>query len=126
VVFADRVASEVLTSQLLSERKQHEGRIEHLRTQHTEVVRDKSAVENKSRNLLDKVTVLEKEKKELGRRLNDEKEDAENARVEAQAARKRVADLELEVRNMRNYREKTELATCTGVDRAHTLFVDTL
>jgi predicted nucleic acid-binding Zn-ribbon protein len=90
------------------------------------VVRDKSAVENKSRNLLDKVMVLEKEKKELGRRLSDEKEDAENARAEAQAARKRVADLELEVRNMRNYREKTELATCTGVDQAHTLFVDTL
>jgi hypothetical protein len=51
VVFADQVALGVLTSQLLSERKQLEGRIEHLQTQHTEVVKDKSAVENKSRSL---------------------------------------------------------------------------
>jgi hypothetical protein len=37
---------------------------------------------------------------------------------------KRVADLQLEVRNMRGYHEKTELATRTRVDQTHTLFVD--
>jgi hypothetical protein len=57
--------------------------MERLRTQHTKAIRDKSAAENKSRNLLEKVTTLEKEKEDLDRRLNDEKEDAENARTEA-------------------------------------------
>jgi hypothetical protein len=73
------------------------------------------------------VTVLEKEKEDLGRQLNDEREataevriDAENARTEAQA----TTNLELEVKNMRGYREKMELATHARVDRAHTLFVD--
>jgi hypothetical protein len=39
-------------------------------------VRDKSAAENKSRNLLEKLSTVEKEKEDLGRRLVDEKEDA--------------------------------------------------
>jgi chromosome segregation ATPase len=124
MAFADQVASGALTSQLISERKQLEGRIQRLRTQHTEAIRDKSTVENKSWNLLDKVTALEKEKEDLGRRLNDEKEDAENAHAEAQAAHKRVADLELEVKNIGGYREKMESATRARVDRAHMLFVD--
>jgi hypothetical protein len=70
------------------------------------------------------VTTREKEKEDLGRRLNVEKEDAENAHAQAQAARKCVADLELEVKNMCGYHERTEFATRAGVDRAHTLFVD--
>jgi hypothetical protein len=70
------------------------------------------------------VTALEREKEDLTCRLNDEKEDAKNARGEAWAARKRVADLELELKNMCGYREKTESATYARVDRAHTLFVD--
>jgi hypothetical protein len=57
--FVDQVASGALTSQLVSERKRLEGRVERLRMQHTEAIRDKSAAENKSRNLLKKVTVLE-------------------------------------------------------------------
>jgi 3-phenylpropionate/cinnamic acid dioxygenase small subunit len=48
MAFADQVASGALTSQLISERKQLEGRIQRLRTQHTEAIRDKSTVENKS------------------------------------------------------------------------------
>jgi hypothetical protein len=114
----------VLTLQLISERKRLEGRIERLRTQHTEEIRDKSVAENKSRNLVDKVTTLEKEKEDLGHRLNDKKEDVENGHAEAQAARKRVADLELKLKNMRGHHEKTESAIRVGVDRAHTLFVD--
>jgi hypothetical protein len=66
--------------------------------------------------------MLKKEKEELGHRLNDEKEDMENGRAEVQAAHKRVADLELEMKNMRGYREKTESATRAGVDR-HTRFL---
>jgi hypothetical protein len=58
--FAEQVASGVLTSQFVSERKRLEGRIERLRTQHTQAIRDKLAGENKSQNLLEKVTTLEK------------------------------------------------------------------
>jgi predicted secreted protein len=99
--------------------------------QHTEAIRDKLATENKSRNLLDRVTMLEKEREDLGCRLHDEMEAAteaktyaENARAEAHAAGKRVAELELEVKNMCAYCEKTESVTSGGVDWAHTLFVD--
>jgi chromosome segregation ATPase len=113
-----------LTSQLISKRKRLEGRVECLQTQHTEAIRDKSVAENKSRNLLNKVTVLEKEKEDLGRRLNDEKKDAEYAHAKAQAARKYVADLELELKNMHDHHKKTESTTRAGVDRVHTLFVD--
>jgi hypothetical protein len=96
--------------------------------QHTEAVRDKSAVENKSQNLLDKVTMLEKENEDLGCRLNDEKDiaveaktEAESARVEAQAARKRVAELDLEVKSKRAHHERMESVMSAGVDRPHTL-----
>ena len=75
--------------------------------------------------------VLEKKRENLIRRLNDEKvataeakTEEENARAEAQAAHKYVTELELEVKSMRAYCEKTESATHAGVDRAHTLFVD--
>ena len=68
---------EALTSQLVFERKRLEDRVERLRTQHTEAIRDKLAAENKSQNLLEKVTTLEKKKEDLGRRLNNEKEDAQ-------------------------------------------------
>jgi peptidoglycan hydrolase CwlO-like protein len=63
--------------------------------QHTKVVRDKSVAENKSQNLLNKVTSLEKENEDLGRQLNNEKDataeaktEPESAHAEAQAAHK--------------------------------------
>ena len=134
-VFANHVASgalvDVATSQLRPEQKRLEGKIQRLRMQHTEAIRDKSAAENKSRDLLDKVTTLEKENEDIGRQLNDEKEVAaeakmkvESARAEAQATFKCAAELELKVKSMRAYYKKTESATCAGVDQAHTLFVD--
>jgi hypothetical protein len=46
-------------------------------------VRDKSAAENKSRNLMEKLSATEAEKEDLGRRLAAEKEDADKACVEA-------------------------------------------
>jgi chromosome segregation ATPase len=121
----------VATSQLRFERKQLEGKIECLRMHHTEAIRDKSVAENKSRNLFDKVMTLEKENEELGHRLNDEKDaaievktEAESARTEAQATRKRAVEVELEVKSMHACRERAESATRAGVDRSHTLFVD--
>jgi hypothetical protein len=94
--------------------------------------------ENKSHNLLEKLSVAEKEKEDLNCRLAEEKEGAEKARAEAQAARteadavraeagralKCVADVDLELKSLRSYTEKTEASTRTGVERAHTLFVD--
>jgi hypothetical protein len=61
--FAKQVASRALTSQFVSKRIRLEGRTERLRMQHTEAVRDKLVVENKSRNLLEKLTALEKERR---------------------------------------------------------------
>jgi chromosome segregation ATPase len=142
--FAERIASGALTSEFAIERRRLEGRIERLRTQHTEAVKehteavkDKSAAENKSRNLLEKLSATEKEREDLNRRLVKEKEGTERARAKAQAARaeadaaraeadialKRVADKELELKSLRNYPEKMEASTRTGVERAHTLFV---
>jgi predicted nucleic acid-binding Zn-ribbon protein len=99
--------------------------------QYPEAMGDKSTVENKSRNLLDKVAMLEKENEDLGHRLNDERDAAaeaktetENARAEAQAARKRTGELELEVKDMHANHERVEATTRVGVDQAHTLFVD--
>jgi hypothetical protein len=87
-VFADQVASgalvNVATSQLRSERRWLEGKIERLRMQHVEAIRDKSTTENKSRNLLDKVVEHEKENEDLGRRLNDEKDAIAEAKMEAE------------------------------------------
>jgi hypothetical protein len=51
--------------------------------QHTEAIRDKSTIENKSRNLLDKVAMLEKENEYHSRRLNEEKDTAAEAKTEA-------------------------------------------
>jgi hypothetical protein len=133
-ILADQVASgalvSVATSQLRSERKRLEDKIERLRMQHTEVVRDKSVAKNKSWNLLDKVGMLEKDNEDLSQRLNEKyvvaeaNTEAQAARAEALAAQKRTVELELEVKNMCAYRGKVEAATWVGVDRAHTLFVD--
>jgi hypothetical protein len=54
--FADHVASGALTSEFAAKRQRLEGNIERLRTQHMEDVRDKSAAENKSRRLAEKLT----------------------------------------------------------------------
>jgi hypothetical protein len=62
-----------------TERRWLEGRIECLRTQHMEAVRDKSAAENKSRNLLEKLLTTENEKEELSCRPAEEKEGAEKS-----------------------------------------------
>jgi hypothetical protein len=93
-------------------------------------VRDKSAAENKSHNLMDKLSAAGAEKEELGRRLAAEKEDADKACVEAQAARadaklaraeaslalQRAAEAEANHRSLRGYLDKAEASTRTGVD----------
>jgi hypothetical protein len=83
---ADPVASGALTSELAAERQRLEGRIERLRAQHTDAVRDKSAAENKSHRLTDRLAVAEAEKEDLRRQLAEERRDANRACAEAQAA----------------------------------------
>ena len=63
--FAEHIASGALTSEFAAESRRLEGRIECLRMQHTEAVGDKSAVENKSRNLLEKLSAAEAKKEDL-------------------------------------------------------------
>jgi chromosome segregation ATPase len=94
-------------------------------------VRDKSAAENKSRNLLEKLSAANAEKEDLGRRLATEKEDVDRARAEAQAARaeanlalKRATDAESGHKSLHGYLDKAEASTRTGVDQAHALLVD--
>jgi chemotaxis methyl-accepting protein methylase len=64
--FAKQIASRALISEFAAERRRLEGRIERLRAQHTEVMRDKSAAENKSRNLMEKLSAAEAIKEDLG------------------------------------------------------------
>jgi hypothetical protein len=87
--FADHVASGALTSEFAAERQQLEGRVERLRAQHTEAVQDKSAAENKSRRLMEKLATAVAEKEDLSRQFAAERKDANRAYTEAQAAQAR-------------------------------------
>jgi hypothetical protein len=98
-------------------------------------MRDKSAVESKSRNLMDTLSAAEAEKEELGRLLAAEKEDADKACTKARAARadaklaradaklalQRAAEAEMNHRSLPNYLDKAEASTRMGVDRARAL-----
>jgi chromosome segregation ATPase len=128
--FAEHIASGTLTSEFAAERRRLEGRIERLRTQHTEVVRDNLATENKSCNLMEKLLAAEAEKEDLGRRLSAKKEDADKACAEVQAARAEVklacakaslalqhaVEAESSHRSLRGYLDKAEASTSTGFD----------
>jgi hypothetical protein len=59
------------------EKEKTGGQEERLRMQHTKAIRDKSKAENKSQNILEKAGLLEKENKDLGCRLNEEKDAAD-------------------------------------------------
>jgi chromosome segregation ATPase len=129
--FVERIALGALTSEFSAESRRLEGRIERLRMQHTEAIRDKSAAENRSHNLLEKLTAAEAEKEDLSRRLAAKREDTEKAHTEAQAARaeaslalKHATDVESGLRSLRGYVDRTEASNHAGVDRAHALLVD--
>jgi outer membrane murein-binding lipoprotein Lpp len=66
--FTDHVASGALTLEFAAE-------IERLRAQHTDVVREKSAAENKSRRLTERLAAAEAEKGDLRRQLVEERRD---------------------------------------------------
>jgi hypothetical protein len=87
---------------------------------------------------MDKQSAAEAKKEELGRWLASEKEDADKACTEAQAARaeaklaraeaslglQRVAEAEANHRSLHGQLDKAEASTRTGVDRARALLMD--
>jgi hypothetical protein len=77
--FVDRVASGVLTADVAA-------KVERLRAQHADTVREKSAAESKNRRLAEKVAALEAEKTDLWRQLVEERKEANQAIAETQAA----------------------------------------
>jgi hypothetical protein len=112
-----------------------EGRIERLRTQHTEAVRDKLAAENKSRNLMDKLSAAEAEKRNSAagwqRKRRVMTRPTRRPRLRAPMPNLRAPKLALPSnaakanhKSLRSYLEKAEASTRTEVDRAHALLVD--
>jgi hypothetical protein len=83
--FADHVASGALSSEFAAERQRLEGRIERLRAQHVDAVRDKSPAENKSHRLAERLATAEAEKEDIRRRLAEERSDANKACAQAQS-----------------------------------------
>jgi hypothetical protein len=77
--FASRTASGALTAAVSAE-------VERLRTQHADVVREKSASDSKCRKLTDRVAALEREKADLRRQLASERREANEAIAKEQAA----------------------------------------
>jgi chromosome segregation ATPase len=129
--FADHVVSGALTSKFAAE-------IERLRAQHTDAVREKSAAENKSRRLTERLAAAEAKKGDLQRQLVEERRDANKACADAQAAqaeaklapveaslsRQRAEELEARLSSLRNRVDKTEASTRAEVERSHAQFVD--
>jgi hypothetical protein len=77
--FANRTTSGALTAVVSAE-------VERLRTQHADVVREKSAADSKCRKLADKVAALEGEKADLRRPLAGERRETNEALIKAQAS----------------------------------------
>jgi chromosome segregation ATPase len=124
--FADHVASGALTLEFAA-------KIERLRAQHMDAVREKSASENKSRRLTERLADAEAEKGDLWRQLAEERRDANKAiadaqaaqaeaklaRAEASLARQRAEELEARLNSLRNRVDKAEVSTCVEVERTH-------
>jgi t-SNARE complex subunit (syntaxin) len=115
--FTDHVVSGALTSEFAAERQRLEGRIERLRVQHTDAVRDKSAAENKSRRLTERLAAAEAEKEDLRRQLAAERKDANRACAEAQAAQAKTKLARAEASLARQHAEEMETRLCGLRDR---------
>jgi multidrug efflux pump subunit AcrA (membrane-fusion protein) len=112
--------------------------VERLRTQHADVVREKSAADSKCCKLADKVAALEGEKADLRRQLAEErKEDNEAlakaqaaqaeanlARVEGSLARQRAEQLEERLRALQSRVERAEASTRTEAERTRKQLMD--
>jgi hypothetical protein len=129
--FADLVASGALTADVAAE-------VEHLRAQHADAVREKSAAESKNRRLAEKVATMEAEKTNLRRQLAEERREANKAiadahaaqaeakvaRAEGSLARQRVEELEARFNALRSRVDKAETSMRAEVERTHAQFMD--
>jgi hypothetical protein len=112
--------------------------VERLQTQHADAVREKSAADSKCRKLADKVAALEGEKTDLWRQLAEERKEANEALVKAQAAqteanlarvegslaRERAEQLEERLRALQSRVERAEAATRTKAERTRKQLMD--
>jgi hypothetical protein len=131
--FTDHVASGALASEFAAERQRLEGGIERLRAQHADVARDKSATENRSRTLLERLAAVEAEKEDLRRQLAEERRDTNRACAKAQAAqaeaklaraegslaRQRGEEMESRLGGLHDRLDKMEASMRTEVERTH-------
>jgi chromosome segregation ATPase len=122
--FADHAASGALTAVVSAE-------VERLRTQHADIVREKSVADSKCRKLADKVAVLEGEKTVLRCQLVEERKEANEALAKAQAtqaeanlaraegslAKQRAEQLEERVSALRARVERAEASTRAEAER---------
>jgi hypothetical protein len=129
--FADLVASGALTADIAA-------KVECLRAQHADAVREKSAAESKNHRLSEKVAAMEAEKTDLRRQLAEERREANKAIADAQAAQakakvawaegsltcQRAEELEARFNALRSHVDKAESSTSAEVERTHTQFVD--
>jgi hypothetical protein len=129
--FADRMASGVLTANVAA-------KVESLRAQHADAIREKSAAESKNRRLAEKVVAMEAEKPDFRCQLAEERREANQAIAEAQAARaeakvaraesslasQRAEELEARFNTLRSRVDKAEASTRLEVKRMHAQFVD--
>jgi predicted nuclease with TOPRIM domain len=104
-----------------------------------DAVRDKSAVENKSRRLTERLAAAEAEKEDLRRQLELKRKDANRAYAEAQAvqAEAKLAraeaslacqcaeEMETRLCVLRDRLDKMEASTRAEVEQTHTQLVDT-
>jgi hypothetical protein len=125
------VASGALTADVSAE-------VERLRAQHADAVREKSAAESKNRRLAEKVAALEAEKTDLRRQLAEERREANEAIVEAQAAQavaklaraegslasQRVKEWEVRYNALRSRMDKAKASTRSEVEQTRAQLVD--
>jgi hypothetical protein len=113
-------------------------KVERLRAQHADAVREKSAAESKNHRRSEKVAAMEAEKTDLRRQLAEEMREANKAIADAQAAqaeakvaraegslaRQCVEELEARFNALRGRVDKAEALTRAEVERTHAQFVD--
>jgi hypothetical protein len=112
--------------------------VERLRTQHADVVREKSVADSKCRKLADKVAALEGEKTDLRCQLAEERKEANEALAKAQAAqaeanvaraegslaRQRAEQLEERLSALQSRVERAEASTRSEAERTRKQLMD--
>jgi hypothetical protein len=110
-------------------------KVQRLRAQHADAVREKSAVDSKCRKLAEKVATLEGERTDLRRQLVEERREANQAIAKAQAeaklarmegslASQRAEEWEGRFNAMQAHMERVEASTRSEVERTLKQLVD--